>query len=477
MKSRKLFTVFLLSICMILFVHSEENLSISSSESVRPAVAVNQNGTILVVWCENSLQGSESGDIYYNVNENDLWSGPQSAGLTKYETSTPNLDVDSNGNFHLSYADGDTGANRDIYHAVYTPGEGWSTPSMIWLSNTNSAWNKIDIENDMIYIVWHHKNGGKYVGSDIVMQYKNVASTSWPSSYERISWNAFETSIYPSFKVKNERVYCSYMQGSPIGEPWQLYYKEGDRGISWRDFQETQLAPSAFYPEIEVDDEGSVHIVWSADDGNFYYRKKTGTTWGTAEIISDKNTPSQWGEMRYRNPVFAAALIQTENNVDTLFYALKKINEEWDLPVQVAPGNGKAGQPRVWIGGDFLMHVVWEDGGGIGSNREVWYEKFQVLHPIKAPSNFVGQVLENRALFYREYLHQLTWEANVENQNIVKYKLYEIDGRNRLLVEEFDANTFAYLRRFVSPDKTYTYELVAVDDKDFVGEAATLIIQ
>jgi hypothetical protein len=198
---------------------------------------------------------------------------------------------------------------------------------------------------------------------------------------------------------------------------------------------------------------------------------------GTAEIISDKNTPSQWGEMRYRNPVFAAAFIQTENDVDTLFYALKKINEEWDLPVQVAPGNGKAGQPRVWIDGDFLMHVVWEDGGGIGSNREVWYEKFQVLHPIKAPSNFVGQVLENRALFYREYLHQLTWEANVENQNIVKYKLYEIDGRNRLLVEEFDANTFAYLRRFVSPDKTYTYELVPVDDKDFVGEAATLSIQ
>ncbi|UCE40463.1 MAG: hypothetical protein JSV17_13535, partial [Candidatus Aminicenantes bacterium] len=378
---------------------------------------------------------------------------------------------------HLSYADGDSDANREIYHAVYTPGEGWSEPSMIWYSDTNSAWNKIDIEDDMIYIVWYHKNGGKYVGSDIVMQYKKVESTSWLGLYERISWNAFETSIYPSFKVKNGRVYCSYMQGSPLGEPWQFYYKEGDRGINWRDFQETQLAPSASYPEIEVDNQSNVHVVWSADDGNFYYRKKTGTEWGTEQIISDRNAPQQWGEIRYRDPVIAAAFIQEENGADTLFYALKKINEEWDLPVQVAPGKGNAGQPRVWIDGDYLMHVVWEDRGGIGSNREVWYERFQVLHPIKAPSNFAGQVIENRALFYREYLHRITWEANMENQNIVKYKLYEIDGRNRLLIQEFDANTFEYLRRFTSPDKTYTYELVAVDDQDFVGEAATLVIQ
>jgi hypothetical protein len=477
MKGKKLFQVILLSICVISVLYSEENLSKTSNESVRPTVAVNQDGIVLVVWCENTQKDTEAGNLYYNVYENSQWSGPKNVGITKSEAYTPQLAVDSKGNFHLCYADGSSVMDREIYHAVYTPTTGWSNADMIWVSEDNSEWTRIGIEDDMLHIVWMHQNSPPYSGADIVMQYKKVTDSSWPSLYERISWNANEASKNPAFKVKDNKIYCCYMQGSPFGAPWKLYYKEGDRGINWRPFKETTVSPNAYYPEIEVDKDNNVHLVWSDEDGNFYYREKQGESWKAKKIISDGNAPLQMSELRYRSPALTAVFTQIENNKETLYYAVKKDDENWELPVQISPAKQGAGHPRVWIDENYVMHVVWEDKGGIGSNREIWYERLQALQPVKAPQNFTGQVLENKALFYRECIHHLTWQANPENENIVKYKLYEIDGINRLLVDEINAGTLEYYRRFAIPNKSYTYELVAVDDKDIVGEAASLTIQ
>jgi hypothetical protein len=89
--------------------------------------------------------------------------------------------------------------------------------------------------------------------------------------------------------------------------------------------------------------------------------------------------------------------------------------------------------------------------------------------PIYPPANFAGQLQENKALFYREYIHKLTWEANSLNRDIEKYRLYEIDGVNTIFLVEFPATTFEYTRRHTLKGKTYTYELWAVDDKGRTG--------
>jgi len=97
--------------------------------------------------------------------------------------------------------------------------------------------------------------------------------------------------------------------------------------------------------------------------------------------------------------------------------------------------------------------------------------------PIYPPMNFTGEVLENKALFYREYMHSFTWEKNPQNRKIEKYILYEIEGVNTILLEEFSSSTFEYTRRHIQKNKTYTYELWAVDDKGRTGnEPAKLTI-
>ena len=92
---------------------------------------------------------------------------------------------------------------------------------------------------------------------------------------------------------------------------------------------------------------------------------------------------------------------------------------------------------------------------------------------ILAPLNFSGIREENKALFYRESVISLTWEANPKNINIIKYRIYilEDDGQ-RTLLDEVYADTFNYLVRGVEKDRPYSFALTAVDDSEAEGAAA-----
>ena len=67
-------------------------------------------------------------------------------------------------------------------------------------------------------------------------------------------------------------------------------------------------------------------------------------------------------------------------------------------------------------------------------------------------------------------------DGQTAERNIEKYRLYEVSGVNRYFIEEFSSSTFEYQRRHVDKDRTYTYELNAVDNKGRTGDAATLNI-
>jgi len=580
MKLRRILAITFIAGCLIYSnIYGIENISKTNGNSVRPVVAINQNGVILAVW----LEGQESGYIYYNVYKDGKWSGTRNLAITKQIAWHPQLEVDSKGNFHMAYADGTSSLTRDIYHCVYDPESGWSKGQKIYASPDNSAWQKIDIEEDRIYIVWFHKHSSPYTGADIIMTTKKVEDEKWPNAYERLSWAANDISIHPAFKVLNDRIYVTYMEGTGREAPWRLRYKEGDRGSNWQGIPHETLYSLAYYPELEVDDEGNVHIVFGNRSGNYYYRCKYKGNWKSTEVISNKYAPFQIGEITYRSNVLIACFIQNTSEGNSSVYYIKKTpGGEWQEPVELAEGKA-AKFARARIDYDGYAHFVWEDTkNAIGGNRDIFYEKIPAFPPdpfiqlstkslsftiegknpepvsifvknigeqpfnyevsteqdwiivaptsgtldkgeenelecsidavsldegkytgfieisspeainspqritveldvlalpIYAPLSFSGVLKENRALFYREYVHHLTWEANPNNRNITKYRLYEVSGVNRILIQEVSSSTFEYMRRHVKKGSNYTYELFAVDDKGRTGEAAILIMQ
>jgi hypothetical protein len=103
-------------------------------------------------------------------------------------------------------------------------------------------------------------------------------------------------------------------------------------------------------------------------------------------------------------------------------------------------------------------------------------QKIQVAY-ILAPLNFTGVREENKAVFFRENVIFLTWEANPKNQNIVKYRIYMIDEEGlKILLDEVYADTFSYIVRDVEKDKSYRFDLSAVDHNDAEGAAARITV-
>ena len=97
--------------------------------------------------------------------------------------------------------------------------------------------------------------------------------------------------------------------------------------------------------------------------------------------------------------------------------------------------------------------------------------------PIHPPWNFSGMKVENRSLSQVEYINSLSWEKNPHNRNIEKYLLFLLEDNDHSQLAELDANTFHFLHRQVSRDKTYHYLLKAVNFKGRLGEPVTLEVR
>ncbi|MFC2157746.1 SBBP repeat-containing protein [Acidobacteriota bacterium] len=87
---------------------------------------------------------------------------------------------------------------------------------------------------------------------------------------------------------------------------------------------------------------------------------------------------------------------------------------------------------------------------------------------------FRGEKVVNRSLTSSEYLNSLTWQANPNNSGITSYRIYEISSGGRTLLNGVSASTFQYLHRNVDGSKTYSYELVAVNNEGREGAPVTV---
>ena len=84
-----------------------------------------------------------------------------------------------------------------------------------------------------------------------------------------------------------------------------------------------------------------------------------------------------------------------------------------------------------------------------------------VVYP---PLNFFGRREENRALFLKEYINVLTWEANPQNteNQVSSYHIYEISNIDRVFLAEVGGQVSEYMHRGVEK-KEYLYGITAVD--------------
>jgi hypothetical protein len=98
-------------------------------------------------------------------------------------------------------------------------------------------------------------------------------------------------------------------------------------------------------------------------------------------------------------------------------------------------------------------------------------QKIQVA-AVFPPLDLSVTKVENKALFYRETIFELSWKANPLNLSVAKYKLYDVT-QTQMLLGEFPGTQLETTLRNVDANKAYRFALTAVDQWGGESDPAT----
>jgi len=109
----------------------------------------------------------------------------------------------------------------------------------------------------------------------------------------------------------------------------------------------------------------------------------------------------------------------------------------------------------------------------LNKDKSITANFIRLIYP---PLNITGEKEMNSALLLVEYINALEWPANPNNADIVKYRIYLVEGEAESLLVELNADTFEYWHRGIGRDNQYTYALVAVNDEGREGGLAYITV-
>jgi hypothetical protein len=310
----------------------------NSGLSGGPDIACDSSGMIHVVW-DDDTPGSWGTDteIMYSYNNSPTgWSNPLVITGQSWNTGdslAPAIAVDKEGALHVVWSDNSPGAwgtDQEIMYSKYTKLSGWSAPIIISDGYKGNYWNsgESDIpdiavdDNDTIHVVWADWTQGMW-GTDAEIMYVNYTSSKgWSNAtvlsdgYMGAYWNS-GVSTLPAIGVgENGTVHVVWVDGTdgPWGTETEIMYSIftpnhgwsnatviSDNTIDWN-----KGACSA--PAICADkDSGRVHVVWenrvvgSGTDSEIWYiySNTNNGDWTTPIIISDDGSNWNTGLSRF----------------------------------------------------------------------------------------------------------------------------------------------------------------------------------
>ncbi len=158
------------------------NLSNSSEQADLPFIHIMKNGNIMVVYNEGQHYNGDATLKYriYDIS-NESWDIEKKVVSKLRSSAYAQIAEDKDGNLHLVYMDGNSSGNREIYYIVYDiENEEWGASHLVYNSaGVNSAWARIAIEDEKIYIVWCHNYSTSGWIMDICMVVNDIGGT-WP---------------------------------------------------------------------------------------------------------------------------------------------------------------------------------------------------------------------------------------------------------------------------------------------------------
>ena len=302
----------------IYFISDETGVGVVS---VNPAIAIDSQDNLHVVWGDTSSYGSSGTDkdIMYRCRNSttQLWETTEVVSTESTSTShSADIAVDYDGNVSVVWADttdyAGAGTDNDVFFKQrLSATDSWTTTQIVSIvSNTGSEDATLDIDSKgKVHVVWNDAENYNGAGPDLDLFYSiyDPSVNLW-SSTEVLTYFSGEYSKKSSIRIDEEdNIHLCWeemedIQGSSDLDIDIVYMRYIDSISSWGtvDVVSKESSINTYATEtqgLEVDSEGNVHIVWYDNEyGNSSYNVMyrilyTDTNvWSKAELISMEST-------------------------------------------------------------------------------------------------------------------------------------------------------------------------------------------
>jgi hypothetical protein len=269
-----------------------KRLTWNSGESEDPIIAIDSNNHIYVVW-HNSVSGNY--EIFYkkSTDSGANWSTKRLTWNSGYSYD-PAITIDSNNHIHVVWDDSTHGNDELFYKQSTDGGATWTAPKRLTWNSGFSVCPAIAVGyNNHIHVVWHDSTPGNY---EIFYKHSTDDGANW-SAPKRLSWTS-GWSEYSSIAIDSNNHLHVVWDDHISGNNDLFYKKSTDGGATWIFKRLTWTSGASWGPSIVIDTNNHIHIVWSdSNPGNdeiFYKESRDGGTNWTAPKRLTWNSGYSW---------------------------------------------------------------------------------------------------------------------------------------------------------------------------------------
>lgn len=351
------------------------NISNTPGCSEHPAIAVDSRGYFYVVWDDNFV--TQESLVVYMVtgSPTGVWSDPVKI-FEPRAANFPDNEVDNSNTIHLIWRNTNSVGWDEVLYTEKSLGGNWTEPDTISIYGMSASPDLALDNSGDVHIVWREmvgpwpifyikKAGGIWSipveiskGSVFARYALQIAVD--PQGYAHVVWEETKTDTGPSWIA-----YTTNAAGDTFSHPADIY----PVGPSY----ELQSNPS-----IAVDNDGTVHVVWSQYKDIFYTLKTSDTQWETPVRVCSTSALSR------RSCLVADSdgslhLVWVEGD-NTFCYTSKVQEDDWDEPKSYTVNIEAFPSPKLAISSTSIG-VVFSDICESGSSGYENYDIFFVEIP------------------------------------------------------------------------------------------------
>jgi len=341
-----------------------KRLTWNSGWSENPAIAIDSDNTIHVVWDDTAPGGFE---IYYkrSADSGTTWSPIKRLTWTSEESCCPAIASDSSNAIHVVWYDRTPGQAEIYYKRSTDGGTSWGAAKRLTWTSGESLIPAISIGlSNTLHVVWYDDTPGN---TEIYYRRSVDGGATW-SEAKRLTWN-LGASYQPALAIDSgDAIHVAWSAPEPGN--MEIYYKRStDGSTSWSVAKRlTWTSGGSYFVAMTIDPADNIHVAWNdTTPGNLeiYYKRSAdgGNTWSAAKRLTWTSAASSEPAIATvsGNTIHVVWQDDTPGNAEIYDKRSTDGGTTWTPAKRLTRTSDSSYSPAMAIDSDNTIHIVWED--------------------------------------------------------------------------------------------------------------------